>query len=44
MAKKDNNVKSTRHMRTSDGDSNNSRPKNKQRRRSFKPSRGQGKP
>lgn len=44
MAKQDKNIKSKRHQRTSDGSSPNSRPKNKSKRRSFKPSRGQGKP
>ncbi|CAB4167904.1 hypothetical protein UFOVP1292_31 [uncultured Caudovirales phage] len=37
-------VISDKHLRTSIGNSPNSRPKNKSKKRDFKPYRGQGKP
>jgi hypothetical protein len=37
-------VVSDKHLRTSIGQSPNSRPKNKSKKRDFKPYRGQGKP
>ncbi len=40
--KKDEKVKTKKHRRTSIGNSKNSRPLNKSKRRSFKSYRGQG--
>ena len=37
-------LSTTRHMKTSDGNSPNSRPKNKHKKRDFKAYRGQGRP
>jgi len=44
MAAQTKKLNSQSHRKTSDGDSPNSRPKNKSKKRSFKPYRGQGRP
>lgn len=44
MASQPKKVSTNSHKTTSDGNSPNSRPKNKSKKRDFKPTRGQGKP